>query len=493
MFKEYTDFDAMGLAELIRNGQVSKVEVLEAAIKQIGRSNPKINAVILKMYDEANRLLKQSDSNAPLAGVPFLLKDLNTPYKGFLMQSGSKAFKDYRPDYDSNLVKRYKAAGLIVLGKTNTPEFGLKAVTEPEATGITKNPWNLDHTPGGSSGGSAAAVASGMVPMASAGDGGGSIRIPASHCNLFGIKPSRGRVPTGPRVGDGWMGAVSQHVISRSVRDSALLLDLTKGAEKGSRIASPSNDISFLDQLSKPVRKLRIGYSALSPIDKGVDPQCQQAIDMAIKLLLELGHEVEEVKLPVDGRRMAESYLIMYFGEMKALMDNLPNIIGHQPKKSDIELATRLLVALGKATHSGEFVNAIHAWDFFARQMGDYYTRYDYFLTPTTAYPAPRIGETNLSKPEEILLKALEAFGLLGLLKKTGVAMKIAFENLKFTPFTQLANLTGLPAMSIPMHWTNNGLPLGVQFIGPFAGEAEMFQLAHQIEKSKPWDKIAKI
>ena len=493
MFKEYTQYDAIGLSELVRKKEISALELLEAAISRVELWNPQVNAVIHKMYDEGKNQINNLDPAAPLYGVPFLIKDLNTQYKGFLMQSGSRAYRNYKPDFDSTLVKRYKAAGLITFGKTNTPEFGLKGVTEPEATGITRNPWNTQHTTGGSSGGSGAAVASGMAPMASAGDGGGSIRIPSSHCNLFGLKPGRGRMPSGPQQGEGWQGAVTQHVITRTVRDSAFLLDLTCGQDQGSRIAAPPKPNSFLELLSTKPKTLKIGFSTTSPIDKGIDKECVAAVLKTAELLEGLGHHVEEVDLPYDGRAVGWSYLIMYFGEMGALMNEIESKLGYKPPKKDFELSTRLMAALGRATKAGEFVEAMHTWDQLARKMGTYFSSYDLLLTPTTAYPAVKIGALNLTASEKTLIRTLEILGMLGLLKKSGLAIKLGFENLKYTPFTQIANLTGLPAMSIPAHWSAQGLPIGVHFIAPFGDEATLLQLAGQMEEAKPWINVAEL
>ncbi|MCJ7772177.1 MAG: amidase, partial [Desulfobacterales bacterium] len=289
-FKEYDTYDGLGLAELVRKKEISPDEICEEAISRIEALNPKLNAVITKMYDQGRKAVKDQLPDGPFTGVPFLLKDLLAAYAGVPMTSGSKAFKNYIPDHDSELVRRYKKAGLVILGKTNTPEFGLLGYTEPELHGITRNPWNTDHTPGGSSGGSAAAVASGMVPLASGGDGGGSIRIPASCCGLFGLKVTRGRNPTGPEHGAIWQGAVVEHVISRSVRDSAAILDSICGGDIGAPYYVPNPERPYLKEIEQNPGSLKIAFNTHSPIDTDVHPECVQAVEDTAKLLEKLGH-----------------------------------------------------------------------------------------------------------------------------------------------------------------------------------------------------------
>jgi amidase len=358
-FPEYDLYDGLGLAALIESGEILAMEVCEEAIERIEKRNPAINAVVHPMYDIGRSQAKQSPNNLPFHGVPFLLKDLGMAYAGVPLSNGSKAFRNYIPDFDSDLVTRYKKTGVAILGKTSTPEFGLMGITEPDLFGPTKNPWNIQYTPGGSSGGSAAAVAAGMVPLASASDGGGSIRIPASCCGLFGLKPSRGRTPTGPNEGEKWQGAVVSHVISRSVRDSAAMLDLTHGMMPGARCIAPYPKKPYLDEIQKDPEKMKIGFSVVSPIDRDVDEECKKAVYKTARLLESLGHNVEEATPDLDGMKLALSYFTMYYGEVAAIVKKSRDILGKRPLQSDFEIATLTLAQLGKAYSAGEFVEGI--------------------------------------------------------------------------------------------------------------------------------------
>ncbi|MBU2647417.1 amidase [bacterium] len=492
-FKEYLQFDGLGLAELIRKKEVSASEVCEAAILRIEQENPKFNAVVTTIYDLARKTISDKLLQGPFTGVPYLLKDLLAAYAGVPLTSGSKAYKDFIPQQDSELVKRFKTSGLVILGKTNCPEFGLMAYTEPELHGATCNPWNSEHTPGGSSGGSAAAVASGMVPLASAGDGGGSIRIPASCCGLFGLKPSRGRNPTGPDHGQVWQGAVVEHIVSRSVRDSATLLETTQGVDPGApyTIAPPGERYS--EVITRDPVPLKIAYNSRSPLNTAVDPECKATVEKTAKTLADLGHHVEEAAPVLDGIALAKSYLAMYFGEMAADIDQLENILGRKARRTDVETLTWTLGLLGRTYSAGYFVNALREWDKAARVMGQFHQKYDLYLTPTMAAPPVKIGELKPKPVELMALRFINRFGLGRLLKVSGITDQLAIESLVKTPFTQLANFTGQPAMSVPLHWTENGLPCGVQFIGRFGEEHTLFQLAAQLEKVSAWqDRLIK-
>jgi len=485
--KEYDCYDALGLAELVRKNEVSPQELCEEAISRIDRINPKVNAVIYRMYDIAHKSLKGQLPQGPFSGVPFLLKDLLTSYAGVPLSMGCKAYRNYIPSRDSELMKRYKATGVTILGKTNTPEFGLMAVTEPELHGPTRNPWNLDHTPGGSSGGSAAAVASGMVPFASGGDGGGSLRIPASCCALFGLKPSRGRNPTGPEYGEIWQGASVEHVITRTVRDSAAMLDAVRGADPGAPYIIPDPERPYLEEVGREPGILRIAFTRRSPLGTEVHPECRKAVEDAANLLTSLGHRVEEAEPDIDGITLAKSYFMMYYGEIAADVDEMKKVLGRKAKYTDVEETTWLLNLLGNLYSAGDFVLAMRQWNTFARQMGVFHEKFDLYLTPTLASPPVKIGELKPKPVEERALKVVNALNLGRLVKVSGMAEKIALESLSKTPFTQLANLTGQPAMSVPLHWTADGLPCGAQFIARFGDEATLFRLAAQLEKARPW------
>jgi amidase len=486
-FKEYGQYDGLGLAELVRKKEVSAAEICEEAITRIECVNPALNAVVTPMYDLGRKAVQATLPDGPFAGVPFLLKDLLGDFAGVPQTMGSRACKNYIPARDSELVKRYKQAGLVILGKTNTPEFGLLGITEPELHGPTRNPWNPDHTPGGSSGGSAAAVASGMVPLASANDGGGSIRIPASCCGLFGLKLTRGRTPSGPEPGKTWHGAIAEHVVSRSVRDSAAILDATQGPDVGAPFIIQPPQQPYMQEIVQDPGRLRIAYDTQSPIDTEVHTECSRAVEHTVRLLENLGHDIEEARPDIDGQALAKSFLTMYFGEMAALVDDLESILGRKVKQSDVEPLTWTLSLMGRTYSAGHFVKALREWELAARVMGRFHETYDIYLTPTLAYPPVKIGELKPKPVELILLKVINTLGLGGLLKASGVTDKLAVENLSKTPFTQLANFTGQPAMSVPLHWTPDNLPCGVQFVGRYGDEATLLRLAAQLEKAQPW------
>jgi len=486
-FKEYDHYDGLGLAELVKKKKISPAELCEEAIRRIDELNPKLNAVIHPMFDIGRKTAKSPLPAGPFRGVPFLLKDLIATYAGVPTQCGSRAFRNYIPTFDSELVRRFKNAGFVILGKTSTPELGLMGVTEPDAFGPTRNPWDTDRTPGGSSGGSASAVAAGMVPLASGGDGGGSIRIPSCYCGLFGLKPTRGRNPTGPVNGDGWQGAVLEHVLTRSVRDSAAVLDFTNGMDAGSRNMAPPPKRPYMAEIRTKPGKLRIGFNTGSPLGNEVHPDCIAAVKKAATILEDLGHRVEEAKPDINGMALGHSYIVMYYAETAADITRSEQLTGVKPRRTDFEGTTWALGMLGKEFSAHDFVLAIRQWDSAARAMGRFHETYDLYLTPTVAEPPTHIGELKPKPYEKAGMNLINTLGLGKLLKATGMAEQMALFNLGKTPFTQLANFTGQPAMSVPLYWTADGLPLGVQFIAPFGDEATLFRLAAQLELAVPW------
>ena len=483
---EYQRYDALGLAQLVNDGDASPEQLLNAAIKRAEEVNPAINAIITPLYDHARQQIKDGLPDGPFKGVPFLLKDLLAALQDTPLSSGSNAMKGVISPTDSELVKRFKQAGLVIFGKTNTPELGLMGVTEPKAFGPARNPWNTDHTPGGSSGGSAAAVAAGILPMASAGDGGGSIRIPAACCGLFGLKPSRGLVPTGPYASDYWEGAATEHVISRSVRDSAAMLDAIAGAD-GSTPYPVHIAGHYLDSLQQPLRKLRIGYTCRSFIGREVSPEAEQAVSHSVDVLTALGHECEPVTLALDGEALADSYLTLYFGQVAADIDFMAAQLNSRASNLDIEDTTKLLGFLGKTISAGDYVNAKRRWNQLAQSMHMFHQKYDLLLTPVLASEPVPVGFFDPKPAEAVAMKVINGLGLHKLLLKSGQVKKMALDNLEKLPFTQLANMTGQPAMSVPLYWSGNGLPLGSQFIAPMGDDSTLLQLAAQLEESSPW------
>jgi amidase len=486
-FAEYEDYDGCGLAELIRRGEVSAAEVCEAAIERIERRNPEINAVVTPLFDFGRGALASLPPEAPFCGVPFLLKDHLSALAGYPLTFGSKALARFVPDHDSELVARYRRAGLVILGKTNTPEFGITAFTEPELFGPARNPWDPRRTPGGSSGGSAAAVAAGMVPLAGGGDGGGSIRIPAAYCGLFGLKPSRGRVPTGPDFGEIFQGAVIEHVITRSVRDSAAVLDAIAGPDAGAPYLIAPPERPFFEETRRDPRRLRIAFDVRSPLEQPVHPEHVKAVLHAALLLQRLGHELVEARPDLRFAELADSYVSVLCGEVAAELEEIAAHLGRPVRPRDVEATTWMIAMVGRSLSAAAFANARRLWGVASRAMGRFHQSYDLYLTPTTAQPPARIGELLPGPLEMTAMKAAAGLRLGNLLRASGMFAAAARRNMARTPFTQLANFTGQPAMSVPLHWTRGGLPCGVHFTAAIGDEATLFQLAAQLEREVPW------
>ncbi len=485
---EYKRYDGLGLAELVRKKEVKPIELVDAAIQVIEKENPTLNAIIHKRYEQAKQQAREQWTG-PFAGVPFVLKDITQEIKGEPLTSGSKALQNYRASEDSNYVKRIKVSGVIILGQTNVPEFALMGITEPKHYGPTRNPWNQKVTPGGSSGGSASAVASGMVPIAGANDGGGSIRIPAAYTGLFGLKPTRGRTPVGPKFGRHWQGASAEHILSKTVRDSAAMLDVLKTYEKGAAFHALPYDQDYLSiiQTQNSDKRYRFAFSLTSPLGTEVDEECKHGVLKTVKLLESMGHIVEEKEPSIDGSKLAASYLTLYFGEVAASIQELSPVLGRQPKYKDVEPTTWLLGLLGNSVSAKDFVLSIREWDVAAYKMEQFHEEYDFFITPTTAFLPSQIGEQDITAMEKLLISLTSKLKLAGVLKRVGMVDQIAKASLKRTPFTQLANLTGQPAMSVPLHITEAGLPVGVQFMAARGREDLLLELATCLEQTDNW------
>ncbi|HEY0975257.1 MAG TPA: amidase [Solimonas sp.] len=486
MFKEYAEHDGLGLAALVRAGEVTAGELLDAALARADEVNPRLNAIVTPMHEIARARTRQPLSG-PFAGVPFLCKDLFQEYAGVPTSYGCKALKSARhtPEQHAEITKRWLDAGVVVFGRTNTPEFGAKGITEPEAWGATRNPWNLDHTPGGSSGGSAAAVAARIVPMAGANDGGGSIRLPAGHCGLFGLKPGRGRTPWGPQYGELMHGAAMNHIVSRSVRDSAAMLDATHGPELGSLFHIVPPERPYLDEVGRDPGRLKIGFTTRSPIGTAVHPEAVEAVRRSAALLESLGHHVEEAEPAIDGLQMGKDFIVMWFANCAATVDAIRKQTGCGDE--GFELDTLAMAAFGHASRASDYVAGYLRWNDYTRQLGEFHQRYDLFMTPTMALPPARIGEIRTPAWQHAALRLILTLGLERLLLKTGIIEQMVVENFKWVPFTQLGNLTGVPGMSVPLHWTAAGLPLGTHFLAPHGGEGLLLRLAAQLEQAAPW------
>jgi amidase len=486
-FSDYDKYDGLGLAELVRKKEVKPSELVEEAINRIERLNPQLNAVIYKMYELARKAADGDLPDGPFKGVPFLMKDILMAYAGVPLTMGSRFFKDFVPDHDSELVKRFKAAGIIVVGKTNTPEFGLVPITEPELFGPTNNPWDLSRTPGGSSGGSAAAVATHMVPLAHASDGGGSIRMPASCCGIFGLKPTRGRNPIGPDFGEAWRGLVCDHVLTRSVRDSAAMLDATAGPDIGAPYYAVPPTRPFLSEVSTDPGKLRIAFTSQPFLGGIVDKDCVKGLEATAKLCKDLGHEVSEAAPQIDGKAFAKAFLTIVCIETRATIEEGEVLLNRKASFKDFEPSTWVLGLLGRQCRAPELSKSLDLAQLTARQIGEFFRTYDVLLTPTLAMPPVATGELQPKGVRAVAMKLLGSLNAGGLINKLSGIDVSAQHVFGFMPYTPLFNVTGQPAMSVPLYWNNDGLPIGMQFVGRYGAEATLLRLAGQLEKAQPW------
>jgi amidase len=484
-FEEYRRHDALALAELVKKGEISAESLLEIAVARTEAINPSLNAVIHKLYDEGRTAARATDRSAPFAGVPFLVKDLGPEVAGAPKCTGSRGYRDYIPAEDSHVVRRMRAAGLVIFGKTNTPEFGLTPYTEPALFGPTRNPWNPAHSPGGSSGGSAAAVAAGIVPMATANDGGGSIRIPASCCGLFGLKPSRGRVSWSPGFGEMWSGAAVEGCVSRSVRDSAAYLDAISGAAPGEPYPFPDTQMPYLQEVSTASSKLRIGFSAQNTMGAATAPEALAALQKTVELLRTLGHEVEEVALPYQPEDLSEAFIVVVAAETAADLAQMRQHLRRPVRAADVEAETFGIHLLGKNYSAADYALAKRRWNDISRRIGAFHEQYDLFLTPTLPRAPIRIGELQSSTAERIALGIVNTLRLGAAMRAT--VASLAQKIYAYLPWTPFANMTGQPSMSVPLHWAEGDLPVGSMFTGRIGDEATLFRLAGQLEKTQPW------
>lgn len=471
---ELADLDLISQGELVRLGQVTPMELVEAAIARIESTDPLVNAIVARTYEEARErarsmagISREASAHlrlSPVAGTPFLIKDLGAPMAGVPETAGCRAQRDNRPAQDSSLVRRYRDAGLIILGRTNTPEFGNHSTTEPLLFGPTRNPWDPSLTTGGSSGGSAAAVASRMVPAAHGGDGAGSLRIPASCCGVFGLKPTRGRVSPAPyseKIG----GLSVRHAITLSVRDSAALLDIASGREPGD-FYPPQSPERFADEVGRDPGRLRIAWTAKPPLDVSVDRECVAAVNAAAELLGELGHEVEEAAPDFDGDVLVEPLATVW--AVRNLEDAiaLEKSLGRRLEPDDLEVTTWELVEYGRSRTALDLAEAAARMAAEARSIGAFFERYDAWITPTLGRQPTPLGVLNQSQ---------------------GGAVAWWRFDFAFNPWNPIANITGQPAMSVPLHWTSDGIPIGVLVTGRLGQEGTLFRLGGQLEAARPW------
>ena len=464
---EVASLDAVAQAELVRSGQVTATELVRGAIERIEALNPTLNAVITRTFESALAAAATAPMHAPLAGVPFLVKDLVVEIAGVPFHEGSRFLRDHVSAYDSEIVRRWRKAGLMILGKTNCPEFGMVPATEPVSAGATRNPWDIGRSTSGSSGGSAAAVASGMVPIAHGNDAGGSVRYPASACGLFGLKPTRARNPLGPEYGDAIAGWACEHALTRTVRDSAVLLDATAGPDVGDPYPAPVPARPFVAEVGADPGRLRVAYTARTPEGTPAHPDCIAALDETVTLLTDLGHEVIEADLPGLTPEVGESIGTVFMATTDWIVRYWMDRIGREPAPDELEPLTRAYLERGRSISGGRFLQAVETCQRFGRTVARFLTGFDAWLTPTMSTPPLPVGEITSTDDDPWR------------------AARVGGETVGFAGV--VANITGNPGMSVPLHWTGDDLPVGVHFLGRFGDEAALFRLAAQLEEARPW------
>lgn len=465
---EYAEFDGLGLAELVRNKDIKPTELVEEAIARTEKLNPKLNFLVYRDFDRAREAARGPVSQGPFAGVPFFLKDIFGLAQGMPTRQAARFLPPIPWPQDSVLVARYRAAGLLILGKTNVPEFGLVPTTESKLYGPARNPWNLEYSTGGSSGGSAAAVAARVVPLAHANDGGGSIRIPASCCGLVGLKPTRARMSFAPDFGDLIDGLENDHVVSWSVRDSAAALDATAGCLPGDPYWAPEPPPSYLALLSAKPRTLRIAFSTAKLDGRPLHPDCVSAIKEAAKVCERLGHKVEEATPDLDQTALIPAFMAFWAANLAAGIDLIANLTGQKPTDDKFEGLTWGLYEAGKRVTATEYLLAKGTMQRAGRSAAKFHESYDVWFSSTLGSPPVKLGTFDMDERDPI-----KSFGPL----------------IDYVPFTAMQNVTGQPAINVPLYWNDMGLPVGTHFVGRYGDEATLLQLAAQLEQAAPWAK----
>jgi len=457
--------DATDLSNLVRKGEVSIPELVDGAIDRLEKVNGQLNAVITPMYAEARAGAIGHPPSGAFPGVPFLIKDFLAEVKGVRLAEGSAFLGDHAPSSDSELIARFRAAGLLCIGKTNLPEFAIGATTEPARFGATHNPWDVTLTPGGSSGGSAAAVAARVVPMAHGNDAAGSIRIPASCCGLIGLKPSRGRVSLGPLYGDLFGGIISEFALTRSVRDTASLLDAVAGPMTGEPYSLPAPERPYSEEIKRNPGKLRIGFSALTPLGDELHPECESAVRGAAKLCEDRGHEVEERAPDYDAMRLWTNLTTMLASGVSWAMRDWSRRLGRPLTEESFEPFVWAFGERGRALSAADYLLAVQDLQAEVRRYSRFFDTHDLWLTPTLGQPPVPLGTLSYG----------------------GDPVDLRRRTARFSPFTYIANATGQPAISLPLHWSESGIPIGVQLTARVGEEHTLLQIAAQLEQAQPW------
>jgi amidase len=457
--------DATELSSLVRKSEISVPELVDGAIERLEKVNGQLNAVITPMYEEARAWAVDHPVAGAFPGVPFLVKDFLAEVKGVRFTEGSAFLGEYVPTEDSELIARFRASGLLCIGKTNLPEFAIGATTEPVRFGRTRNPWNTTLTPGGSSGGSAAAVAARVVPMAHGNDAAGSIRIPASCCGLVGLKPSRGRVSLGPLYGDLFGGIVSEFAITRSIRDTASLLDAVAGPMTGEPYSVPTPERPYSEEIKREPAGLRIGFSATTPLGDDLHPECEQAVRDTAKLCEGLGHEVEERAPDYDAMRLWTNLTTMLASGVSWAMQDWSRRLGRPLMQEQFEPFVWAFSERGRSLTATDYLLAVQDVQAEVRRCSRFFESFDLWLTPTLGQPPVPLGT----------------------LTYDGDAVELRRRTAHFSPFTYIANATGQPAISLPLHWSESGIPIGVQMTARTGEESTLLRIAAQLEQARPW------
>jgi amidase len=482
---EYDRLDALALGDLVARREVTAAELLEAALERADARNPRLNAIVARYDGEARGRARGPLPSGPLSGVPFLLKDHLAAWRGHPLTSSSRLLAGWTPDHDAEVVRRFHAAGLVTFGQTNTPELGILGTTEPVMRGPTRNPWDPSRSAGGSSGGSAAAVAARIVPAAHGSDGGGSIRIPASACGVFGMKPTRGRVTHAPALGESWSGFDTNGVITRSVRDSAALLDAIAGSAPGDPYAAPTPARPFLAEVGTPPGRLRIAFTKEPLLARKTDPACAAAVEDAARLLADLGHEVVEARPEFSRDALVRAYLVVVAAGVAAEVEEGARLTGRSPGPETLEVESWVLAAAGKAFSAADLVTTVAEIHRASRTIAAFFEPHDLFLTSTLTMPPLPIGAVKPTRLERVVLRSAARLGSRRLFEK--LLSEIGGRSFDAIGNPMLWNETGQPAMSVPLWWAPDGIPIGVQLAARFGDEATLFRVAAQLEAARPW------
>lgn len=487
MLKEYDQYDGIGLAELVRRGEAAPAELLDEAISRAERLNPKLNAIVTPLYEHARKAAQSALPDGPFRGVPFLLKDIGAAMAGVPLRAGSRLYRDYIPAKHDEIVHRYEAAGLVVFGRTNMPEMGILPVTEPELYGPAHNPWQLGHTPGGSSGGAAAAVAARILPVAHGSDGGGSIRIPAACCGLYGLKPTRGRNPVGPEYSERFFGFSMDHVLSRSVRDSAAMLDVSHGPESTAFHWAPAHGERFLESLKRPPEKLRIAFTDEPLLPAARYAEGSAAVEEVAKLCAELGHTVERARPSIDAHAFARAFFLHFAGTVAAELMNTEMLFRRKLSRGDMERTTWLLGLVGRSTDAGTFIVQRRVLLDAQRKVAQFFENWDVLITPTIGMAPLPHGALNPKGLDDTMQEVAARLGRPELMRLPGLLDAAVDKAYAFAPYTPVFNVSGNPSANIPLVWNLKGLPVGTMITGRYGEDARLLRLSAQLEEAKPW------